>query len=744
MSARPDVVVVTDPRLVGGGNKSLAEEIAAHSAAGYTTGLFPMAGPASGARPLDSSLRALLAAGHLTMLRPDEPIETSLVIARGPSMFGVPQSTRPAITADHWLIVANAYNTDPAVSAMLYDAEEMGERAAEHFGHRWTWVPLSQIVRDALNAHHPSLELAPFDWSNIIDLDAWRLDRPDTLPRPIRIGRHSRDSAAKWPTAAREIRDSLPDDPVFRVEVMGGARTPTALLGELPANWTVHPFGALAPREFLRRIDLFSYFHHPQWEEAFGRSILEALATGAIALLPPYFASTFADAARYCHPAQVREIALELAEDPAAVHDQRARADALLRQRFSHASHVARLRGLIGPPRGAGARVGGANDQAAQRVPDLATTRADRRVLFFTDNGHGLGHVTRLMAYAKRLPGDVQGFFLTLSEAYHLVAEQGFAVEYFPGPRTMGFAPREKPYWEQIALVRLRRTIERLRPHAVVIDHVNPPTIVRDLRAVFPEVAFVWSRRGLWRQHRKPAGLRMHDAFDHIIEPMDLAAAIDLGHTTAQRSHVFQVAPVSLVGRDELLPRAEARAALGLPTRGLAVLLSLSADTTDQLGSLIATVRGILRDAAGEPITVFAPRHALHASALQDVEGVVMKPVYPVARYANAFDAAVATSGYNSYHELVYLGVPSIFIARDTGTLDDQARRASHAPLGGYGLTAESVDSPDFAAAARRLMDPRMRRRMRLAAQAVFPVNGADAAAAHIADLARHAIGVSR
>ena len=41
-----DILVVTDARLVGGGNKSLAQEILAHSAAGYTTGLLSLSGPA--------------------------------------------------------------------------------------------------------------------------------------------------------------------------------------------------------------------------------------------------------------------------------------------------------------------------------------------------------------------------------------------------------------------------------------------------------------------------------------------------------------------------------------------------------------------------------------------------------------------------------------------------------------------------------------------------------------------------
>lgn len=755
MGARYDVVVVTDPRLVGGGNKSLAQEIRAHAAAGYRTGLFPMAGPSRGGpRPIDVSLRELLDDGRLELIPPDQPVDAGLVIGRGPSMFGVDQRTTPQLRAEHWLIVANAYNTDAAVSNMRYDADQMAARAAEHFGHAWTWVPLSKIVRRALKGAHPQLNLAPFDWSNIIDLDEWRLERPDQLPHPIRLGRHARDAPAKWPTSAEEILQSLPPGPDFEIHVMGGARTPRAILGDIPDNWQVFTFGAMSPREFLQHVDVFSYYHHPKWEEAFGRSVLEAIATGALAVLPPAFESTFGAAATYTEPAGVRDIVQGFGADPDAVRAQRARAEQVLREEFSHASHVNRLRDLIGRPRPA-TRVASVDPQVTPAAgpapgshfpappasirPDLAATRTGgRRVLFFTDNGHGLGHVTRLMAYAKRLPADVEPFFLTMSEAYRLVAKQGFAVEYFPSPKKMQFQPMDKPYWEQIAKVRLQRTLRRLRPHAVVIDHVNPPTVVRELREEFPNTEFIWSRRGLWRQFRKPAGLRMGDAFRHIIEPMDLAAAVDLGFTTRQSDNVHYVPPVSLVDRSEVLPAAGARAALGLPVDDEVVLLSLSADTTEQLVALMVRIRSVLSDVAGRPVTVFAPRHALHGS-LAAPEGVVMEAVYPVARYARAFDAAIATSGYNSFHELVHLQVPSLFIARDTGTLDDQPRRAAHAGVAGFGLSADSVDGPGFEHAAEALMDPRRRRRMQLAAAEVFPDNGAFAAADHIATIARDA-----
>ena len=56
--------------------------------------------------------------------------------------------------------------------------------------------------------------------------------------------------------------------------------------------------------------------------------------------------------------------------------------------------------------------------------------RVRRRILFTTSNGTGLGHLTRSMAIARRLPDAVEPLFLTLSAAAPVVEQMGFPVEY--------------------------------------------------------------------------------------------------------------------------------------------------------------------------------------------------------------------------------------------------------------------------------------------------------------------------
>ena len=53
------------------------------------------------------------------------------------------------------------------------------------------------------------------------------------------------------------------------------------------------------------------------------------------------------------------------------------------------------------------------------------------RVVLVSSNGTGMGHLTRLLAYARHLDGvDVR--FLSLSLAAPVVRDMGYPVEYIP------------------------------------------------------------------------------------------------------------------------------------------------------------------------------------------------------------------------------------------------------------------------------------------------------------------------
>ena len=59
---------------------------------------------------------------------------------------------------------------------------------------------------------------------------------------------------------------------------------------------------------------------------------------------------------------------------------------------------------------------------------------------------------------------------------------------------------------------------------------------------------------------------------------------------------------------------------------------------------------------------------------------------YPNALYLKAFDAAVQAGGYNSFHEMRSVGLPTLFLPNMNTGMDDQLARCTIAEEEGWGL----------------------------------------------------------
>ena len=325
-------------------------------------------------------------------------------------------------------------------------------------------------------------------------------------------------------------------------------------------------------------------------------------------------------------------------------------------------------------------------------------------VLFYTDNGFGLGHLTRQAAVASRARGMFRPVFLTMSAGYRLLRQLGLPTEYFPSYGVLGVSKQQwKPLMEQRVLEAIRLTGAK----AVVVDHVSPPRIFEYLRSKTSGVKFIWSRRGLWRPGRNLSALDLSDSFDLIVEPGDVASPLDQGPTSVRSQEVIPIDPVVLVDRDEFLSREEARDQLGIPLSGRAVFINFGDSNPAEVENLVSMTKSTADRFAKDDIHFFSPLHPLHRVQSPGTDGVMMKPVYPAARYLNAFDGAVSSAGYNSFHELVGSGVPSVFVPRSNSQIDDQARRAEFAALSGRAHWAPRADDPSFPESVEKMLRPR-------------------------------------
>lgn len=306
---------------------------------------------------------------------------------------------------------------------------------------------------------------------------------------------------------------------------------------------------------------------------------------------------------------------------------------------------------------------------SASLLPGPKSVRERPEVLFVSSNGAGLGHLTRLMAIAERL--DAEAEFLTMSSGHRLVAHRGHRVSYFPSYGTLGM---ETPSWTRYFAGYIRRFIAERRPDMVVFDGTWVyPGLTEACR--LSGTPLVWVQRGCWKGRKDKSSTQRHNAArvcDAVILPGDYGCVedVDLG----SRIDVCKVSPITLVSREQLLGRDEARQTLGLRPDLRYVLVQLGAgninDTTSLLDTAVTAVTGL--GPQWVPVVVRSPI----AEVERGVDGAVTVASYPVAQHFAAFEFAVGASGYNFVQECVGLGLPSVLVPNLAARTDAQRRRA--------------------------------------------------------------------
>lgn len=127
----------------------------------------------------------------------------------------------------------------------------------------------SLALRRREQGHGPVLE-SPIDLSRFTY-------RARERNRPFTVGRLSRDVASKHHQDDTTLWRTLAAEGV-RVRIMGGTCLADALSGT--PNIELLPAGAEDPVRFLHSLDGFVYRTADSWFEAFGRVVIEAMATG--------------------------------------------------------------------------------------------------------------------------------------------------------------------------------------------------------------------------------------------------------------------------------------------------------------------------------------------------------------------------------------------------------------------------------------------------------------------------------
>lgn len=674
----------------------------------YTTGLLQVSAPHSpDIAFIHPEIDALVEAGQAHALDPGLPaLTTRLLLVHQPERLfdhvdHVAAYGLPRLIAEKILVILDRPLPEEAILA-----RDRLLRAS--LGNNVVWTATDEAQHAALRALPLNVDAEP--WRVAVWIDERRGVGAAGREVPV-IGRCGPLDASQWPDAP-VLAQAYPHDPALRLRVLGWPHA-----RNLPFD-AAQPVEDIALTEmnshkFLMSLDAFVYFPGEAPSELPRHAIASALVHGKPVYAPGALKAQLGRGPVYCPPEQVgprvRTQAAAARNDAYSLHEMARDA----RRRLGPCVHQARLTRLLGR---------GLTRHAAR--PDTPP-----RVLFMSSNGVGLGHLTRLLAIARRLPAPIEPVFLTMSQGLGIVEQLGYPVEYLP---FHGSAQCDANHWNVWLTEQLEQILDFHRPRALVFDGGNPYQGMLDALSPRLDTDFIWVRRGMWRDtQNNAAAIRRQRFFDLVIEPAEIAEAVDYGATAYHRTVALKVPPIRLLDDEELLDRTAACAALGLDPDRPACLIQLGAGSNRDIVAMTDTILAELQRHGGvQPVIA---EWLIASNALDIWPGVPRLRGFPLSRYFRAFDFTISAAGYNSFNEIMSFGLPAIFIANEHASMDDQAGRARFAQDNDAAFYLPESQAHAIGPLIEALSQARLRDLMQANSQRLSMDNGATTAAARIA-----------
>jgi UDP-N-acetylglucosamine:LPS N-acetylglucosamine transferase len=348
-------------------------------------------------------------------------------------------------------------------------------------------------------------------------------------------------------------------------------------------------------------------------------------------------------------------------------------------------------------------------------------------VIMVTSNGVGAGHLIRASAIARKIQDEARPIILSMAYSVIEVANSlNIEAEYVPSRDKKLMSVRK---WDRYLRDRIIALIDETDAKVVTFDGVAPYPGFIQAKYKRPEVVFIWVRRGMWRETPKGLNLKLiKKVIDTVIEPGDYAYAYDFGPTKNLNDAIL-CSPVSLYEPLMTLEKNKAKSFLGLDKDKTAVLLQLGVGATDLNERISAVLNGLSSWDGVEIVMAKEPTDDKGNSLLP--KGVAVKTIrhFPLADVIHAFEAIICAAGYNSVHEVIPAGIPTLLIDNSRGT-DDQNARARWCSDAGLTLFADSNSLVEIERKSSELKDRKVREKLKNSCTEVLLPNGASEIAA--------------
>jgi UDP:flavonoid glycosyltransferase YjiC (YdhE family) len=653
-----DIIVLADLARESDIGLRIRRELQHFAGLGYRCGLRHL--PRSG-KPILPDIQRCVREGLAEPIAANADVTAQLAIVHAPGLLKEPVAGLNGMRADTVLMIVDR----------APKPEQMGHWFCFNFGNM-RWVPTNRWVRGKLEEYEFPIGVEAEDWRSIGKPCRGRPDASPMRERPV-VGRVSASGVAQWPKTKTEMAALYPQNAPFDFWVLGTVPEELRKMHAPTKKWTVLSAEDIGVERFIEALDVFMYFPSAQTPELPEAAIATAMASGKVVVLPPNLRTHFGPGALYTEPSDAIVKLTALLEDDVALAELRANARKYCDLLFSDRPISSKLERWVQP--------------ALAAVTAPLMSKARKTALFVPSNGIGLGHATRLLAVARRLDDAVEPVFACLGQASSIVEAFGYTSEYIPSYTDIGASVAD---WDDWFRFELEDIIARHQPDIVVYDGNNPtPGLVNAVLA-HGDSRMIWMRRGMCPTRPSPY-LDNAKFFDCVFEPGEYAAERDVGATAALKNQVVVLPPVRLLEPEELLTKAEAIEQLGLDANRPAVLLQLGAggnrDVVDLTDRLINHLRRF------ETLQIVIAEWSNGAMRLPRWPDTKLLRAFPISRYFNAFDFSISAAGYNTYHEVLGFGLPTIFVANRHPSMDDQGARAEFAQehSAGFDLTEEEM-----------------------------------------------------
>ena len=321
------------------------------------------------------------------------------------------------------------------------------------------------------------------------------------------------------------------------------------------------------------------------------------------------------------------------------------------------------------------------------------------RVVCYAVNGSGIGHQKRLTAIARHLRRiaaesatlPLEIYFLTSSEASHLLFAENFPAFKLPSRQVLTNAGIDATQFIPMAKQWTAQTLQMLAPDLLLVD-TFPAGYYDELleNLSFCRHTAVVHRPLKYDNLDRTAFFKALSKYDSIIVPEN-ENAIEIQIPPELKSRTEFFGAVMNREQNELIGRETVRRQLNIPEKDLVIYLSAGGGGDADAERRIQFLYQALSELKNIRFVIGAG--ALYRGRRIYAPNVIWLANENAFEMMKGFDLAISAAGYNSFHELLFAGVPTIFVPQEKWA-DDQPERTRRAVRAEAAMFLESLPKP--------------------------------------------------